>query len=110
MSVYIKGMKMPKPGSYLFTVRYDADGNLCVYPLIYMTGYDDRDLKPETPLLPIVPVPEHGDLIDRDALLENMKKVHDKWKMGGHYTPTSDDEIMVMYMPTIIPASGEGEG
>ena len=57
---------------------------------------------------PLVSVPDHGRLVDADALLENMKKVHDKWKMGEHYTPTSDDEIMVMYMPTIIPADKEG--
>ena len=98
MSVYIKGMEMPKHGSYLFTVRYDADGNLCFYPLIYMTGYDDRDLKPETPLIPILPVPDHGRLIDADALREEVKK---------HATP-SDAWVfsLIRTASTIIPASG----
>ncbi len=67
MSILIKGMEMPKPGSYLFTVRYDAEGKLCVYPLVSMTGFDDRDMKPETPLFPLIHVPDHGRLIDADA-------------------------------------------
>lgn len=57
---------------------------------------------------PLIEVPTpHGRLIDADALLGHMKKIHDKWKMEGHYTPTTDDEIMTMYMPTIIPEEEE---
>lgn len=92
MDILIKGMEMPKDG--MIGVFISSDGNV----------YDSMDDIVGT----IVPVPPHGRLIDADALLEHMKKIHDKWKMGDHYTPTTDDEIMTMNMPTIIEAE-EGE-
>ncbi len=103
MSVYIKGMEMPKS---CFECRFSIDGFCYAVGDVNIRANEERQI---ASCCPLVPVPPHGRLIDADALLENMKKVHDKWKMGEHYTPTSDDEIMVMYMPTIIPADKEGE-
>lgn len=57
---------------------------------------------------PLRPLPEkHGGLVDVNVLLGHMKKIHDKWKMEGHYTPTTDDEIMTMNMPIIVEAEGK---
>lgn len=90
MSILIKGMEMP------------TSCDDCFLPLRYCP----YAMKPNGKC-PIVPVPPHGRLIDADALLEHMMKIHDKWKMEGHYTPTTDDEIMTINMPTIIEAEGE---
>ena len=96
MGVYIPGMEMPKRCGECPLSLYPHS------PCWKNGGALDWENRPSW--CPLVPVPEHGRLIDADALLEHMKKIHDKWKMGGHYTPTTDDEIMTMNMPTIIPA------
>lgn len=106
MSIYIKGMEMPtncwrcslsqlyeKPREMLVckitheeVLRHKIDGNC-----------------------PLVPVPPHGDLIDRDALIKdgwlNLHK--EVMRMGGyaiHELPLKNPSI-----PVIIPAE-EGEG
>ena len=105
MRVLIKGMEMPKN---------------CAECEFHQSGYPDwcdlsirardiHNMEIRQEWCPLVEVPTpHGRLIDKDALLGHMKKTHDKWKIKGHYTPTTDDEIMTMNMPTIIEAE-EGE-
>lgn len=104
MSVLIKGMKMPENcGECIWIQRGYPDW--CDLPM----GKDLYNDKKRPDWCPLVEVPTpHGPLIDKDALLGHMKKTHDKWKIKGHYTPTTDDEIMTMNMPTIIEAE-EGE-
>jgi hypothetical protein len=96
VSVYIKGMEMPKSGIYTCELGV-IDENTAVLTILTPIDEPQRSYK-------LVPVPPHGRLIDADALLGHMKKIHDKWKMEGHYTPTTDDEIMTINMPTIIEA------
>lgn len=108
MSVLIKGVKMPNCCDDCWALDEYGD-----YPVCRITkeqrGYNFRIREKRMDKCPLVPVLPHGRLIDADALLEHMKKIHDKWKMEGHYTPTTDDEIMTMYMPTIIEAEEEQE-
>ena len=56
------------------------------------------------PDCPLVSVPPHGDLIDRDALLDTAT-IH--WSQTTNESCFPIDEIE--YAPTIIPASKEGE-
>ena len=105
MSILIKGMDMPEDnGCYLLTVRYDADGDMCVYPLEKLGGYDARDLKPDTPMFPLVSVStSHGRLIDANALLQ--RAVSHGWS-----TPKWVSDIAIEDAPTIIPANKERDG
>lgn len=93
MSILIKGMDMPKEGYR--QVFITSDGKAIYFPSTPRNGEKQYE---------VVSVQPHGRLIDADVLLEHMKKIHDKWKMEEHYTPTTDDEIITMNMPTIIEA------
>lgn len=93
MGIYIRGLEMPK----------SCAGCCFTNCIIKIKQYNWSFDRPNNCPLVEVPTP-HGRLGDLDALLENMKRVHDKWKMEGHYTPTTDDEIMTMNMPIIIEA------
>lgn len=95
MSILIKDMGMPKSCE---ECRLYEDG----YCFLLNNTVEDSSRRHSK--CPLVEIPPHGRLIDADELLEHMKKIHDKWKLEGHYTPTTDDEIMTMNMPTIIEA------
>ena len=87
MGIYIKGMEMPKvPTRFII---FD-DGRV--------EDEDDSAYKYSA-----VPVPPHGELIDRDKFRETM--------FIGEQCLYSWDEIedAIDYAPTIIPASEEGE-
>ena len=65
--VYIKGMEMPSCcGECRFLSEYGD------YPVCIITdeqrGYNFRTRELRMPHCPLVPVPPHGDLIDRDKL------------------------------------------
>ena len=111
MSVYIKGMEMPKNCGhcplhhwYWPPTPLSSDEVTCVAVPVCMA------LKKELPELseeryedcPLVPVPEHGRLIDADVLMERFS-----------YSPedTAEDRIwiraarrIIIEAPTIIPA------
>lgn len=76
MSVLIKGMEMPAEGR-LMTI-YKMQGEF------YVSQNGER--------CPIIEVPDHGDLIDRDVLLSKVQK----WYWEALET--------VKRMPTVIPA------
>ena len=73
MGVYINGMEMPTEGTVITIYKMSGKFYACVHG---------------TELYPLVPVPPHGDLIDKDA-----------------YEYPGD----LMYEPVIIPASEEDE-
>lgn len=89
--IYIPGMEMP--GSC-----YDC-------PLLYVTSLCDGSKD-----CPLVPVPEHGDLIDRyDLKNKEITIDYDEWD------DTFEDGLLFVAdlidkAPTIIPADKEGEG
>ena len=107
MSVYIKGMEMPKPGQIVL-VEMNENGDV-------FAAYDGGRTKLSQ--YKAVPVPDHGDLIDRNALEErvitqkyacarasasgSITELHKSW--GLH-----DAELMIEAAPTIIPADKEG--
>ena len=57
---------------------------------------------------PLVPVPPHGDLIERNALLELYNDV-DGIDLAAYKVPVPVVRQNIIDMPTIIPASGGKE-
>lgn len=90
MSVYIKGME--KPSDCVNCIFCYDDECLMHKPNEY------RSWPEEYKNCPLVPVPEHGRLIDADALMENAQY------KGTHDIVTAWD---IVAAPTIIPASKE---
>lgn len=106
MSVLIKGMAMPKPGRYeaVIVVLDESTAEIAISPAEDDIGYWKE--------YPLVPVPPHGDLVDRDEMfvefvIEGQKttryKVGEKWELNG-------EEIRraIQRLPAVIPAE-EGE-
>ena len=93
MSVYIKGMEMPE--SCIFCPAMNGDWSICK-----LTGRNINLATRQTDC-PLIPVPDHGDLIDRDKLRETM--------FIGEQCLYSWDEVedAIDYAPTIIPADKE---
>ena len=104
MSVLIKGMKMP---------RYRAECDAVIYEeLLCPFTNDDCEnyFRVRNRYCPIVPVPPHGDLIDRAALLVEINKICDRRDAGIISDLTCLQQILsaLRHAPTIIPAE-EGE-
>ena len=95
MGVYIKGMEMPKKGSWV-TLRVFPDGQC----FLYSWCGNDFDFMEH---LTAVPAPPHGRLIDADAVFDNLERT-------GWYDNADRDiaEDLVLDAPTVIPAE-EGE-
>lgn len=115
MGIYIKGMEMPKAGNWK-TIRIYYDGT-CAEPNLqgdcrYMQGCE------------AIPVPPHGDLIERDALgiRDEEKQAYEALQMekGEFFTEETLIEYLqgrcdglvhasglVRFAPTIIPADKE---
>ena len=93
--IYIPGISMPKENEHPFWVSIHADGTI---EYNENKGYGWQVSKS-------ILVPDHGRLIDGDALL-NEKGIGTQiagWGKMYH-------ETCIEYAPTIIPASKEGEG
>jgi len=92
--IYIPDMEMPKEGyRQLFLT---AEGEVIYFP---------STPKNEEVRKKAIVVPNHGDLIDRDALI-----IHDGWlavaeNQKNHITFVYSNEIH--YAATVIPASGK---
>jgi hypothetical protein len=95
MSILIKGMEMPKNGSWK-TVRIYLDGT-CAIP----NWQGDCTLIQGAKA---APVPPHGDLIDYDFCMKNYELLHDDDGNPVYAVRMRDINIA----PTIIPAE-EGE-
>lgn len=63
MNVLIKGMKMPK--SCILCPFGDEFGKCCV-------NAELEDANELTHSCPLIPIPDHGDLIDRDAVVARL--------------------------------------
>ena len=66
MGVYIKGMKMPKSW---YDCQFAVDGMCVAMQPISTRNWREKET---TNLCPLVPIPDHGDLIDRDALMTSL--------------------------------------
>ena len=105
MGVYIKDMAMPKSCLECpFKIDGD-DGGICPYVGNYCADYESDRHKD----CPLVPVPPHGDLIDRDAATE---KIWDDMRFPSNLANAQFFVNELREMPTIIsvdpPKEGEG--
>ena len=103
MGVYIDGMGMPKSCYYCPMTN---DGfYLCKATSPFKELEDDcEECKPQW--CPLIPVPEHGDLIDRDAMIDDIKKA----VAPTEYIKNRNSNMIyfLQHQETIIPAE-EGE-
>ena len=97
--IYVSGMEMPKTGYE--DVRIFADGSVTATshkPPYYWTDYR------------AVPVPDHGDLIDRDKLMGAKLPNNMAYQGDGRisYPPTVWQILdSISKVPTIIPGEKE---
>ena len=100
MSVYIKGMEMPKYGCDHCFLR---TGNYCGRIEKDESVVEYARKNERHPDCPLVPVPPHGDLIDKDAtmnaILEERGEDTACWFAG-----------IVNDMPAVIPSDKTEEG
>ena len=101
MSIYIKGMKMPKPKLTDMVTVYDA--YILVSPNGYATIVVDNENGLDSTEYLLTLIPEHGDLIDRDMLTISTAVPLD----GKPYQYVHIDNIKAA--PTIIPATPSKE-
>lgn len=81
MSVLIKGMKMPKDGCKdCLLVKRGNVFDICPFLKREVNGNVERGGKPYD--CPLVELPDHGDLIDREALIAT-----DSWEWIRHLAP-----------------------
>ena len=101
MGIYIKGMEMPKSCGYCPLKYLTMEGDEC------MLGVADMTYQGRPKDCPLVPVPPHGDLIDRDALtFSRIRIAHPDGIIGGYNAVVMS--CAIKDAPTIIPAE-EGE-
>lgn len=89
--ILIRGIEMPTEEQSVITINIYSDG--------IVTCYDD-DVERKA-----IPVPEHGRLIDADALTKSDRMVGKLMMFDGEYVYTQAE---INRAPTIIPA-GESE-
>lgn len=105
MSVLIDGMTIPTEGEYRMTLYVCPDGSAYI---------DVASFPVDKDRFAVIPVPEHGDLIDRDVL--KAKQQEDADLFINAYTlmeKSRMDEALnavanIVNAPTIIPAEGGG--
>lgn len=91
MSVYIKGMEMPKNCYSCDFGKFHSDGGQ--YCGRHMRSVNSGLSRPDW--CPLVPVPPHGRLGDLDALLEGMNtlaKYENGWIIDGAPTIIPPDD------------------
>ena len=104
--IYIPGMEMPKGCFYcIFNKHLDPDTDMC---RLTRDAFDStfRVIEHRRGNCPLVPVPEHGDLIDKrgvDVLSWNEKDEGD-FKDGVLFVLDKLDEL-----PVVLPADKEGK-
>lgn len=121
MSILIPGMEMPKDCGHCLLCEmdtvYDAPVYRCLITYNYLDdGYESQIMSG----CPLVPVPDHGRLIDADALAEMLEKYKKKYALKATEDIVNlhkawglhEAELMAESLPTIISAepSKEGEG
>lgn len=95
MSVMIMGLKLPKDRTIKVAIRGD-DGIASVYLDEGKADYYS-----------VIELPDHGDLIDKDALKEKAHKLPNGYNHG--YFHKCVDELFD-YTPVIIPAERSEDG
>lgn len=100
MGVYIPGMEMPETCKACFLSEFDAGfyAYIC-RPIGIRIDYEMAKIARPQRICPLVPVPEHGRLIDADEALQKLPDVAYKGSVRR----------VLMQMPTIIPVDKESE-
>ena len=113
--VYIPGMEMPKGCASCKISRRNSKKMIC--PFIWKCEWDVHDPMSADHKLdgcPLLPVPPHGDLIDRDALSKRIKEetINQAEFYADRWHPVvlayGDCYGKVQNAPTIIPADHIG--
>lgn len=114
MSVLIKGLKMPKSCSTCQMLEGDPADGIChaagrwLDDDEYWTWYvytegDIDDSRPSN--CPLIELPDHGDLIDRDELMKHKGSAYD---IDGHELYAVGTGT-ILRMPVVIPAERSDE-
>ena len=107
MGVYIKNMEMPKSCLNCFLSRSGCRAVLKRMRAMEAGTWIPANYRHDD--CPLVPVPEHGDLIDRDALeKETQKRMLMCNKNDNQFQKPYEIMRAIALAPTIIPAE-EGE-
>ena len=113
MSVIVRGMEMPKSCLNCFLSRSGCRAVLKRMRAMEAGTWIPANYRHDD--CPLVPVPKHGDLIDREALKAKQQEDADLFKRSASYGDRCRrDEAMnavanIVNAPTIIPASEEGK-
>lgn len=103
MGVYVKGMEMPETCKLCYLSEFDPGFYAYVCkPTGMRIDYDMAKIDRPKKICPLVPVPEHGRLIDADAFEAEY------W--SAQFWGDRDAAKKVHHAPAIIPADKEGEG
>lgn len=98
--ILIRGLELPTAGQQLdFSEGITGKIYARLYPTPDITDYE-KDCWHE-----VIPIPDHGRLIDADVLMEHLVGTHDGWIEYAHTNVAIDDERIVEVQPTVIPAS-----
>ena len=97
--IYIKGMEMPKNCEECSIKSWDTEDYVCPFSGISTLCISRQNT------CPLVAVPDHGRLIDADAV------DYDDYWWNKHYSARDckQAEKMIKEQPTIIPADKDGE-
>lgn len=107
MSIYIPGMEMPKTCfncALSHRVQHDITLECLATPHKYRIDFQTAETCRCAEICPLVPVPDHGRLIDADALKKNAYPF--PCAIGTEWATTLRQ---INEAPTVIPASGGKE-
>lgn len=111
--IYITGMEMPTSCFYCpFRRKVDPDDIMCIVTReVFEETFAGTIETRNRGNCPLVPVPDHGDLIDRVAFREEMDKHYpfDRYTQSKHEWEDAAKSAVIKMLataPTIIPASG----
>ena len=125
MSILINGMETPTSCSSCSMLEGDRMDGLCHAASRWLDDeefwtwyvYPEGDMDDSKPCnCPLIPIPDHGRLIDADALIDTLQKLFDKREKEQTFTGdrvafvTWNDAIYhIKDAPTIIPADKENK-
>ena len=110
MSVLINGMKMPKEGCRdCLLVKRGQVFDICPFLKRAVNGNVERGGKPYG--CPLIELPDHGDLIDRDALMASYaEEVKPSNNSDFMRPPRWNDAVQLTELaPVVIPAERSEE-
>jgi hypothetical protein len=102
----IRGMEMPKGCAFCRIGKRNGKKMVCPLCDEEWDIHDPMSADHRLDNCPLVPVPPHGDLIDKKTVSENLASVLNKKNPPFSYPDWNDAIVAMMTAPTIIPSSG----